>query len=89
MGTLEWRYWAALFRRADGPVGGGTGASFAGTRIARHEAATRDRDFIVGDLHGCLGPLDSPGALELTKPWGVDCDSSAVSLNKDHWLTRR
>ncbi len=32
---------------------------FVRRKIARHEANTRGRDFIVGDLHGCVGYLDT------------------------------
>ncbi len=28
-------------------------------KIARHEANTKGRDFVVGDLHGCVGYLDT------------------------------
>ena len=33
--------------------------SFIRNKIARHEANTHGRDFIVGDLHGCVGYLDT------------------------------
>jgi serine/threonine protein phosphatase 1 len=52
------RYKKALSNRT-----GGTSETdappFIRNKIARHEANTHGRDFIVGDLHGCVGYLDT------------------------------
>lgn len=51
------RYEKALSNRMGG-TSDTDATPFIRNKIARHEANTHGRDFIVGDLHGCVGHLD-------------------------------
>ena len=72
--SIYTRYLKLLSQRAAGENEVNADAkAFLRRKIARHETNTQGRDYIVGDLHGCVGYLD-------TLMWYVGFDPSTDRL---------